>query len=43
MQKEKAHFEATAEEKRKKDKEFGKFINNYKKQIKKNYPTDFYQ
>ncbi|MBP1672915.1 MAG: putative ribosome biosis GTPase RsgA [Bacteroidetes bacterium] len=36
MEREKAHFESTIEEKRKKDKEFGKFIKNYKKDIKKN-------
>jgi len=33
---EKAHFESTVEERRKKDKEFGKAIKNYKKNIKKN-------
>jgi ribosome biogenesis GTPase / thiamine phosphate phosphatase len=33
---EKAHFESTIEERRKKDKEFGKVIKNYKKDIKKN-------
>ena len=36
MEREKAHFESTVIEKRKKDKEFGKFIKNYKKEIKKN-------
>ncbi len=36
MEREKAHFESTVEEKRKKDKDFGKFINNYKKVMKKN-------
>lgn len=36
MQREKAHFESTVEEKRKKDKDFGKFIKNYKKDIKRN-------
>ena len=36
MQKEKAHFESTVAERRKKDKEFGKIIKNYKKDIKKN-------
>jgi ribosome biogenesis GTPase len=36
MEKEKAHFESSVAEKRKKDKEFGKFVKNYKKQIKRN-------
>jgi ribosome biogenesis GTPase / thiamine phosphate phosphatase len=36
MEREKPHFESTIEEKRKKDKEFGKFIKNYKKDIKNN-------
>lgn len=36
MEREKAHFESTVEEKRKKDKEFGKIMKNYKKDIKKN-------
>lgn len=36
MEREKAHFESTIEEKRKKDKEFGKVIKNYKKDMKKN-------
>ncbi len=36
MEREKAHFESTIEEKRKKDKEFGKVIKNYKKNMKKN-------
>ena len=31
MEREKAHFESTIEEKRKKDKEFGKMVKNYKK------------
>jgi ribosome biogenesis GTPase / thiamine phosphate phosphatase len=35
MEKEKAHFESTVEERRKKDKEFGKFLKNYKKEMKK--------
>ena len=35
MEKEKAHFESTVEERRKKDKEFGKFVKNYKKDMKK--------
>ncbi len=36
MEKEKAHFELTVAEKRKKDKEFGKLIKKYKKDIKLN-------
>jgi len=36
MEREKAHFEATAEEKRKKDKDFGKIMKNYKKDLRKN-------
>jgi len=36
MEREKAHFESTVEEKRKKDKQFGKMLRNYKKDIKKN-------
>jgi len=36
MEREKAHFEATAAEKRKRDKEFGKIMKNYKKDIRKN-------
>ncbi|MDD4754351.1 MAG: ribosome small subunit-dependent GTPase A [Desulfitobacteriaceae bacterium] len=36
MEREKAHFESTVEEKRKKDKEFGKVIKNYKKYMRKN-------
>lgn len=35
MEREKEHFEATVAEKRKKDKEFGKMIKNYKKDFKK--------
>jgi ribosome biogenesis GTPase / thiamine phosphate phosphatase len=35
MEKEKVHFESTVEERRKKDKEFGKFLKNYKKEMKK--------
>ncbi len=35
MEKEKAHFESTVEERRKKDKEFGKFLKNYKKEATK--------
>lgn len=33
---EKAHFESTVEERRRKDKEFGKMLKNYKKDMKKN-------
>jgi ribosome biogenesis GTPase len=33
MEREKAHFESTIEEKRKKDKDFGKMVKNYKKNI----------
>jgi ribosome biogenesis GTPase len=36
MEREKAHFESTLAERRKKDKEFGKIMNNYKKDMKKN-------
>jgi ribosome biogenesis GTPase len=36
MEREKAHFESSAEEKRKRDKAFGKMMKNYKKDIKKN-------
>lgn len=36
MEKEREHFESTATERRKKDKEFGKFLKNYKKDVKKN-------
>ncbi len=36
MEREKAFFESTITEKRKKDKEFGKMVKNYKKDIKKN-------
>ncbi len=36
MEREKAHFESTVEERRKKDKEFGKILKNYKKEMKKN-------
>lgn len=36
MEKEKEYFESSVEERRKKDKEFGKFLKNYKKDIKKN-------
>lgn len=35
MEKEKAYFQSTVEEKRKKDKEFGKIMKNYKKDMKK--------
>jgi ribosome biogenesis GTPase / thiamine phosphate phosphatase len=36
MERERAHFESTAEEKRKKDKDFGKMLKNYKKEKNKN-------
>jgi ribosome biogenesis GTPase len=36
MEKEKAYFESTVVERRKKDKEFGKFVKNYKKEMTKN-------
>jgi ribosome biogenesis GTPase len=36
MEREKAHFESTVAERRKKDKEFGKIMKNYKKDIRKN-------
>lgn len=36
MQREKAHFESTIAEKRKKDKKFGKIMKNYKKDMNKN-------
>jgi ribosome biogenesis GTPase len=36
LEREKAHFESTVEERRKKDKDFGKIIRNYKKEINKN-------
>jgi ribosome biogenesis GTPase len=36
MEKEKAHFDSTVEEKRKRDKQFGKIMKNYKKDLKKN-------
>lgn len=35
MEKEKAYFESTVEERRKKDKDFGKLLNNYQKDLKK--------
>jgi ribosome biogenesis GTPase len=35
MEREKAHFESTIEERRKKDKTFGKMLKNYKKDMKK--------
>jgi len=35
MEKEQEHFESTATERRKKDKEFGKLLKNYKKDVKK--------
>ena len=36
MEREKAHFESTVAERRMKDKEFGKFVKNYKKGMRKN-------
>ena len=36
MEREKAHFESSVAEKRKKDKEFGKIMKNYKKDLNKN-------
>lgn len=36
MEKEKAHFESTVAERRKKDKEFGKMVKNFKKDMNKN-------
>ncbi len=36
MEREKSHFESTVDERRKKDKEFGKFVKNYKKDLKRN-------
>lgn len=36
MEKEKAHFESTVAEKRNRDKQFGKIMKNYKKDMKKN-------
>ncbi len=36
MEKEKAHFESTIAEKRKKDKDFGKYMKYYKKDVNKN-------
>jgi ribosome biogenesis GTPase len=36
IEREKAHFESTVAERRKKDKEFGKFVKNYKKEMKNN-------
>jgi ribosome biogenesis GTPase len=35
MEKEKAHFESTVAQRRKKDKDFGKMVKNYKKDMKK--------
>ena len=40
MEREKEHFESTLEEKRKKDKEFGKMLKNYKKDLKRNNNFD---
>ena len=36
MEKEKAHFESSAADRRRKEKEFGKIMKNYKKDINKN-------
>lgn len=36
MEREKSHFESTVAERRKKDKEFGKFMKNYKKDVFRN-------
>ncbi|MDO9040544.1 MAG: GTPase RsgA, partial [Bacteroidota bacterium] len=36
LEREKAHFEATAAEKRNRDKQFGKMMKNYKKDMNKN-------
>jgi ribosome biogenesis GTPase len=36
MEREKAHFESSAVERRKKDKNFGKMVKNYKKGMNKN-------
>jgi ribosome biogenesis GTPase / thiamine phosphate phosphatase len=36
MEREKAHFESTVADRRKRDKEFGKMVKNYKKDIRKN-------
>jgi len=36
MEKEKTHFESIVAERRGKDKEFGRMIKNYKKDMKKN-------
>jgi ribosome biogenesis GTPase len=36
MKREKAYFESTIGERRKKDKEFGKMVKNYKKDMNKN-------
>ena len=41
MEREKAHFESTVEEKRKRDKEFGKIMKNYKKDMKKKTKQHF--
>lgn len=35
MEREKKHFESTLAEKRKRDKDFGKMIKNYKNDLKK--------
>lgn len=38
MEREKAHFDASVAERRKKDKEFGKMVKNFKKDLKKRKP-----
>jgi len=40
MEREKAHFESTVAERRRRDKEFGKYMKNYKKSMKKNNNDD---
>ena len=40
MEREKAHFESTIAEKRNRDKQFGKMMKNYKKDINKNKNHD---
>jgi ribosome biogenesis GTPase len=36
MEKERMHFESSAAERRKRDREFGKLMKNYKKDVNKN-------
>jgi ribosome biogenesis GTPase len=40
MEREKAHFESTVAERRRRDKEFGRYMKNYKKSMKKNNNDD---